>query len=122
MLMMLPSAASAQVPRPRLLGTPRSAALRGARRQTPQAVHADSRISVFFETAEAERARDPALLHKLEEMLDRFGELPRWDTLVCSRVPAQGCMAWQSVPVGCWVATGTQGDPAPPGGCAPAQL
>lgn len=42
----------------------------------PQTVHADSRTSVFFETAEAESARDPMLLHHLEEMLDKFGELP----------------------------------------------
>ena len=50
---------------------------RGPARDPPAApatLHADSRSSVFFETAEAEGARDPMLLHHLEEMLDKFGE------------------------------------------------
>ncbi len=38
-----------------------------------QGAAANRRSSVFFETAEAERARDPKLLLRLEETLDKWG-------------------------------------------------
>ena len=59
----------------------------------PQTVHVDSRTSVFFETAEAESAREPMLLHNLEEMLDKFGELPCLKLWFVLNVLAQGVCA-----------------------------
>ena len=38
-----------------------------------QGAAADRRSSVFFETAEAERARNPTLLLRLEETIDKWG-------------------------------------------------